>query len=219
MGTFGGGSFENDGALDFAATVQSADDIAAVFAAMPEDPEISVDADDAQRIVAAADCVATMLGRPADDIPASLEERLAKIGKPSSELVETARNSLSRVLRLSELVDLWAEDDPRPFNRAVTLLIERLNPAIEPKKTRSGKKNAPRQVCAFCDREIELEELYSFEVSHVMEEDEFASGIRRGAWCHLACLNERLHPKHLVQNWRFDPEEIRQQARGLLDLE
>ena len=219
MGTFGGGSFDNDEALDFAATVQSADDVAAIFAAIPEDHEISIGADNAQRIVAAADCVATMLGRPADDMPGSLQKRLAKLGKPSPELIEIARNSLSRILRLSELVDLWAEDDPRPFNRAVTLLIERLNPVIEPRKTSKRKKNAPRQVCAFCDSEIDLEKLYGFEVSHVVEEDEFASGIRRGAWCHLACLNERLHPKHLVQNWRFDPEKIRTQARSLLDLD
>lgn len=219
MGTFGGGSFENDEALDFSATLQSSDDIAAVFAAVPDDPEISIDSDEAQRIIAAAECVAAMLGRPSDDIPTSLGKRLKKHGKPSRELVEIARNSVSRVLRHSELLDLWAEADPKPFNRAVTFLIDRLNPAIKPKKRRRRKKNSPRQICAFCDAEIELEELYSFDVSHVVEMSEFGSGIRRGAWCHLACLNERLHPKHIVQNWKFDPEEIDLQARKLLDFD
>ena len=42
----------------------------------------------------------------------------------------------------------------------------------------------------------------------VVEETEFGSAIRRGAWCHLGCLNERLHPRHLVQEWKFSPEEI-----------
>lgn len=219
MGTFGGGSFENDEALDFVAKVQSSDDIFAVFSAMLKDTEVSIDANEAQRIIAAADCVATMMGRPSDDIPASLEKRLAKLGKPPPELVEIARDSLSRILRSSELIDLWAEDDPKPFNRAMTLLIDRLNPAIAPRRTRKRNENTPRQICAFCDNEIELEQLYSFDVSCVMEEDEFGSGIRRGAWCHLTCLNERLHPKHLVQNWRFSPEEIRTQARSLLDLD
>ena len=219
MGTFGGGSFENDEALDFVATVQSSGDISAVFSAMPKDPEISVDADEAQRIIAAVDCVATMMGRPAEDIPASLEKRVAKLGAPPPELVEIARDSLSRILRSSELADLWAEDDPKPFNRAMTLLIDRLNPEISPRKTRKKDTKTPAQICAFCDNEIELAQLYSFDVSCVMEEDEFGSGIRRGAWCHLTCLNERLHPKHLVQNWRFSPEEIKTQARNLLDLD
>jgi hypothetical protein len=91
MGTFGGGSFENDEALDFAATVLSSVDISGVFSGMPKDPEVSIDANEAQRIIAAADCVATMMGRQADDIPASLEKRLAKLGKPPPELVEIAR--------------------------------------------------------------------------------------------------------------------------------
>ena len=219
MGTFGGGSFENDEALDFVATVQSLDDISGVFSAMPKDPEISVDADVAQRIIATADCVATMMGRPADGIPAGLEKRLAKLGTPTPELVEIARDSLSRVLRSSELIDLWAEDDPKSFNRAMTSLIDRLNPVIPTRKVRQKDANTPRQICAFCDNEIELEQLYSFDVSCVMEEDEFGSGIRRGAWCHLACLNEQLHPKHLVQNWRFSPEQIQTQARSLLGLD
>ena len=219
MGTFGGGSFENDEALDFAATLTSTGDVSAVFAAMPEDPTTSIDADEAQRIIAAADCVAAMMGRPADDIPDNLEERIAKFGKPSAELVEIARNSVSRVLRCSELLDLWSEGDPKAFNRAVTLLIDRLNPAVKPKKRRKKKKNEPRQICAFCDGEIELEELYSFGVSYVMDESEFGSGIRRGSWCHLACLNERLHPKHIVQNWRFDAKEIEDQARDMMDLD
>lgn len=218
MGTFGGGSFENDEALDFAATLKSADDVSAVFAAMPEDPAISIDADEAQRVIAAADCVAAMMGRPADDIPGNLEERITTFGKPSPELVEVARNSVSRVLQFSELLDLWSAGDSRAFNRAMTSLIDRLNPAVKPNR-RKKKQNAPRQICAFCDGEIELEELYSFDVSFVMDESEFGSGIRRGSWCHLGCLNERLHPKHIVQNWRFSPEEIEDQARDLMGLD
>lgn len=219
MGTFGGGSFENDEALDFAGTLKSLDDVSAAFAAMPKDPTALIDADDAQRTLAAADCVAAMMGRPADDIPHKLEKRIKEFGEPSPQLVEIARDSVSRVLRCSGLVDLWSESDPRAFNRAVTSLIDRLNPVVKPRSGRKKKNKEPRQICAFCDSEIKLEELYSFDISFVMDESEFGSGIRRGSWCHLVCLNERLHPKHIVQNWRFDPKEIEDQARGLMDLD
>jgi hypothetical protein len=64
MGAWGAGGFENDTALDFAATVESVDDIAAAFAAAPGE---TIDADTASIVISAAECVAAMLGRPADD--------------------------------------------------------------------------------------------------------------------------------------------------------
>ncbi|MGI9380969.1 MAG: DUF4259 domain-containing protein [Methyloligellaceae bacterium] len=219
MGTFGGGSFENDVALDFAASVVTEKDIASVFSALPEDPAETIDAEEAQKIIAAAECIAAMMGRPEEDIPGELKRRLEDLDAPDADLIETARNAVYRVLSRSELLDLWAESDAQPFNLAITRLIDRLNPSIAPRK-KSRKKNKPvLQICSFCDREVELEDLYSFEIRQVEDAGETGSGLNRGAWCHLSCLNERLHPKHLVQNWKFDPEEIQRQADEILNMD
>lgn len=219
MGTWGGGGFENDTAADFAAAVTSPEDIARVFAALPEDPTGPIAAEEAERIIAAAECVAALMGRPAAEIPAALEMRLKAFPAPDPVLISTAKSAVSRVLGNSELLALWSESDARPFNRAVTSLIDRLNPDKQPKKPRKKRKPAAQQTCGFCNQPIELEQLYSFTISHVAEETEFGSGVRRGAWCHLACLNERLHPRHLVQEWKFSPEEIDAEARRIMDLD
>jgi hypothetical protein len=219
MGTWGGGGFENDTAADFAAAVKSPEDIARVFAALPEDPTVPIAADEAERIIAAAECVAAQMGRPAAEIPDALEKRLKAFPGPAAALIETAKMAVSRVLGNSELLDLWSEGDARPFNRAVTSLIDRLNPEKKLKKPRKRRKPAAQQICGFCNKPIELEQLYSFTISQVVEETEFGSAIRRGAWCHLECLNERLHPRHLVQEWKFSPEEIDAESRRIMDLD
>ena len=217
MGTFGGGGFENDVALDFAASIASPDDIASVFSNLSEDPTETTDVDQSQQIIAAAECIAAMMGRPADDIPDNLEKQLENFDRPNSDLIEMARDAVSRVLFDSELLELWADADPAPFNRAITGLIDRLNPENTPVKKRDKKKVPVLQICSFCNREIEMEELHSFEIRFIEEDGAIGSGLNPGAWCHFTCLNERLHPRHLVQNWKFDPEEISRQADKLLD--
>src|SRR5262245_31372268 len=108
MGAWGPGGFENDTALDFAATIKSVDDLAAAFVAKPGK---KIDADRACIIIAAAECVAAMLGRPADDLPKKLAVRLRGLGRPEAALLETTRNQVSMVIAGSELSELWAEAD------------------------------------------------------------------------------------------------------------
>lgn len=212
MGAWGAGGFENDTALDFVATVDSTDDLVAAFAA---DPGEKVDADTACTIIAAAECVAAMLGRPADEIPEDLAERLKGFGKPDAALLETARNSVSMVISESELSDLWAEaDDPAAFNLAMTGLIDRLNPDIKA-KAKTGRKRKPPfnpSPCAFCNRPMGEEEFGMFDLSV-----DLGSGdpIRLGKWAHLTCLNARLHPAHIVQVWKTDPEAIQAEVDWL----
>ncbi len=71
MGAWGAGGFENDAALDFAAAVGGVSDIASAFSA---EPGQAIEADAASVIIAAAECVAAMLGRPSDDLPDDLAE-------------------------------------------------------------------------------------------------------------------------------------------------
>lgn len=212
MGAWGAGGFENDTALDFAARVGSVDDLVAAFAAEPGE---TIDADSACTIVAAAECVAAMLGRPADDIPEDLAGRLKGFGKPDAALLETARNHVSMAISNSELCELWAEaNDPAEFNLAMTGLIDRLNPDIKPKAKKGRKKKPPfnPSPCAFCNQPMGEEKFGMFDLSV-----DLGSGdpVRLGKWAHLACLNARLHPSHIVQVWKSDPEAIQAEVDRL----
>ncbi len=212
MGAWGAGGFENDTALDFVATVERVDDLIAAFAS---DPGEKIDADRACTIIAAAECVAAMLGRPADDIPEDLAERLKGFGQPDAALLETTRNFVAMVIADSELAELWAEaDNPADFNLAMTGLIDRLNPDIKPKARKGRKKKPPfnPSPCAFCNRPMGEEEFGMFDLSV-----DLGTGrpIRLGKWAHLACLNARLHPSHIVQVWKSDPEAIQAEVDRL----
>lgn len=213
MGAWGAGGFENDTALDFAATVESVDDIAAVFTS---EPGATIDADTASTIIAAAECVAAMLGRPADDIPEDLAERLSAFGQPDAALLETARNQVSMAISGSELSELWAEaDDPGEFNLAMTGLIDRLNPDIEPKGRKGRKKKPPfnPSPCAFCNEPMGEEAFGMFDLSVDLGTGDPS---RLGKWAHLTCLNARLHPSHIVQVWKTDPATIQGEVDRLL---
>lgn len=192
MGTWGPGAFENDAALDFVPEIETAQDLAdALTIRTPDQP---IDTDTACRIVVVAECVAAMRGHPCDDMPAALAERLAKFGKPSRSLFHHARDHLAGVMVRSELMELWAEGDPSPFNLAMHDLLERLNlPAADaPKRKRPKKKpvknNSP---CSFCDAPMGEDQFSQFSIQL-----DHGDGIpvTRGGWAHLRCLNAALTP-------------------------
>lgn len=214
MGTWGAGGFENDAAMDFIGEIASRDDLAAALSnCLPEDTMEEIDADRAQRTIAAAECVAAMLGRPAGDLPTDLGARLASFGKADPELVDAAKEAVSGVLGQSELMGLWAEDNPAPFNLAMTSLIDRLNPDLPFDPPDRAAATEVRQTCGFCDGEIEPEALVMIDVT---QQTDAVNVLNRGFWCHLDCLNARLHPRHIIQNWKVDPEAIEREAKRLL---
>lgn len=209
MGTWGPGAFENDAALDFVPKIETARDLAdALTIRTPDQP---VDADTASRIVVVAECVAAMRGHPCDDMPEDLAVRLATFGKPSRSLFHHARDHLAAVMIRSELMQLWAEDDPRPFNLAMHDLLERLNlPASDAPKPPSPRKpvrnNSP---CAFCDEPMGEDEFSQFSIA-LDHGDGIA--VTRGGWAHHRCLNAALHPKHMIRVYRndepVDPDQL-----------
>ena len=213
MGAWGAGGFENDTALDFVATIESVDDLGAAFASEPGE---KVDADTASIVIAAAECVAAMLGRPADDVPEDLADRLTGFGKPDAVLLEATRNHVSMVISHSELTELWAEaDDPEEFNLAMTGLIDRLNPDIKP-KAKKGRKKKPQfnpSPCSFCNKPMGEEEFGMFDLSVNLGD---GHPVRLGKWAHLSCLNARLHPSHIIQVWKTDPQAIQAEVERLL---
>jgi hypothetical protein len=212
MGTWGPGGFENDAALDFVAEIESAQDLAdALTVRSPGEP---IDADTACRIVVVAECVAAMRGHPSDDIPDGLAERLLTFGRPSRSLFHHARDHLSAVMIRSELMELWAEDDPGPFNLAMHDLLERLNlpPADASKRERPKKKQKPvmnRSPCAFCDKPMGENQFTQFAIT--LDHGD-GNPMTRGGWAHHRCLNAALHPKHMIRVYRndepIDPDEL-----------
>jgi hypothetical protein len=117
------------------------------------------------------------------------------------------------VIGRSELGELWAEsDDPSAFNMAMTGLIDRLNPDIKPPKGRAKKKpvfNA--SPCAFCNQPMGEDELSMFDITVNLGND---LPLRLGKWAHIGCLNKSLHPKHIIQVWKTDPDDGKPEAKG-----
>ena len=116
MGAWGSGCFENDTALDWAGDVASAEDVRKPFEQLKRETdghmgpgELVLDPDFACELLAAAECVATMMGRSGPDFPPDLAKRLANAGKPDNLLYHQARNAILHVLRCSELAELWEE--------------------------------------------------------------------------------------------------------------
>ena len=204
MGAWGPGSFENDTALDWAGDVHALEDLQRAFDELDDESEEDVDADQAQIVIAAADAIACMMGRPAPDTPDDLRQRLATFGNPAEDLIERAKFAVSRILGGSELMDLWAEAEDTTWNIAITDLIQRLNPNKEytpvPDDEVEERARGPVGQCAFCNGDIARDELFGFDLHDYSDELSFT----RGFWCHLKCLNEKLHPRHLIQHWKFD---------------
>jgi len=212
MGTWGPGAFENDAALDFVAEIESAQDLADALTVRAHDQPI--DADTACRIVVVAECVAAMRGHPSDGMPDDLADRVGTFGRPSKSLFHHTRDHLSAVLTRSELMELWAEEDPSPFNLVMHDLVERLNlpPADASKRERSTKKKKPvvnRSPCAFCDEPMGEAEFSQFAITL-----DHGDGVPMtvGKWAHHRCLNAALHPKHMIRVYRndepIDPDQL-----------
>ena len=223
MGAWGSGSFENDTAMDWAAEVESLDDVRKPFEQLKRDTdahegeaELVVDSDFACELLAAAECVATLMGRRGRDFPGDLAERLAGSGEPDNLLFHQARNAVLHVMRLSELAELWeeaAEDGaPNEWLGEMTRLIDRLNPEVdfEPwdqdhiEAKVGASLSEAGGTCAFCDKPIAHEELWGTSVYDAYN----MNSTGRGFWLHLPCLNARLHHKHAIADLKFDPDNM-----------
>jgi len=219
MGAWGSGSFENDTAMDWAAEVQSVDDVRKPFERLKRDtdshgaePALVLDADFASELIAAAETVAMLMGRRSRDFPDDLAQRLADSGEPDDLLFHQARNGALHAMRHSELAELWAEaaeeGGPNPWLEEMTGLFDRLNPDIEatPWKPEEVEQRvgAPAGPCAFCGQPVSRDEMFLMTIFDATDNVSFD----RGFWFHLPCLNARMHHKHAIANLKFDPNNM-----------
>lgn len=219
MGAWGAGSFENDTAMDWAASVETVADVRKPFERLKAETdayagegELVVDSDFACELLAAAETVAMMLGRRIPDFPDDLAQRLAGAGEPDSLLFHQARNAVLHAMRNSELAELWEEAAPdgeaNEWLAELTRLIDRLNPEVEfePWEPQEIEQNAggPAGPCAFCGEPVGTEELFGMNIHDYSNQMSFS----RGLWFHLPCLNARLHHKHAIADLKFDPDNM-----------
>ena len=223
MGAWGSGSFENDTAMDWAASVHSVDDVRAPFDRLKRDTdsysgegELPLDSDFSSELLAAAETVAMMLGRRIPDFPGDLAQRLAGAGEPDNLLFHQARNAVLHVMRHSELAELWEEaitdGEPNEWLMELTRLIDRLNPEVEfepwDQDHIEAKVGAPLAegggTCAFCNQPVAREQLWGISLYDAHDMNSFG----RGFWLHLPCLNARLHHQHAIADMKFDPDNM-----------
>lgn len=216
MGAWGAGSFENDTALDWAATVETVDDVRAPFDRLkrdtdsaPEGPNLILDADQASELIAAAETVAMMMGRRIPGFPDELAAKLEAAGEPDDLLWHQARNAVLHALRNSELAELWAEtveeDGANEWHGEITGLVDRLNPDIEftpwPAEDAQQFVAKAATACAFCNEPLTYENAIGLDVHDYAD----AGAFNPLLLAHLACLNKHLHHKHVIHNMKFDP--------------
>ncbi len=138
MGAWGHRAFENDDAVDWAASLQHRDGRQCISAGFT--PVLQADEEDeyleapaASQAVAAAEVVAALAGRPGAHLPSDVCEWAFRNKLPNRGLIEVAKRVVSRVLERSELRDLWSEGDPeeflKPWQRDLQDLLDRLDEA------------------------------------------------------------------------------------------
>ena len=217
MGAWGTGSFENDDGLDWTYDIQSPADVSKVFDrlkaesdAHPDGGDMYIEADFASQLIAAAECVAMMMGRVVPDFPPELRSVPAEAGEPDALLFHQARNATLSVMRNSELAELWQEasesDETNPWLAELNALIERLNPDIDyvPQMPEWDDLDIEEEEpqCAFCRQPVSQKDYFGLSVTEYG--DIFESS--RVMPIHLGCLNSRLHHKTAVIAFRDDPD-------------
>jgi hypothetical protein len=131
MGAWGAGSFENDDAMDWVVGLAEGSGDAVLRDALTpitttddrylEGPDCSV-------AVAAAEAVAAARDHPHASLPAEVVAWVDKKPDVTMDLVILARSAVDRIVRKSELRDLWDESDSADaWRAAMTDLRSRLD--------------------------------------------------------------------------------------------
>jgi hypothetical protein len=130
MGAWSQGSFDNDDARDWVwgelEGAEGAEPIAEAFVAVLQADD-HLGAPEASIGLAAAAVVAALLGKPAAKLPDEVASWVAGQKPPEPVLVEEAQRVVKRILKDSELKDLWAEsEDSAKWQQEVEGLLRRL---------------------------------------------------------------------------------------------
>lgn len=119
MGTWGSRNFENDEALDFAATITekkvSVSELYSTIKAIAaiqdkEDSDYGPDAYDSTKAIVAIELFAALKGNPSQDFPAFAKNWLAKNSVLKIEdVADQSKKAIHQIKDNSELKELWEE--------------------------------------------------------------------------------------------------------------
>jgi hypothetical protein len=140
-GAWGAGSFENDDALDWAASCTGQNDASCLSQALQAVRSASyVEAPDAAAAVAAAEVIAAVLDTNQAALPTELRSWLVKQDQSKIRaLAPAASTALSRITdsKVSELAALWSEDAKSNWGVHIKALAGRLSsPTKQSTRTR-----------------------------------------------------------------------------------
>jgi hypothetical protein len=131
MGAWGAGSFENDDAMDWVIglTKGSGDSvIRGALAPLASTDDSYLEAPTCSIAIAAAEAVAAASGHPTASLPEEVLGWVDKKPAVATDLVVLARAAVDRIVRKSELKDLWDESDSADgWRAAMTDLRRRLD--------------------------------------------------------------------------------------------
>jgi len=132
MGTWGHGSFENDTAMDWIYGLEETSEMTILGDTIGSglemmESEEGMDADTACNVLAAAEVIAAMRGKPSEDLPDSVKSWIEGKPKAPPELSKAAFLTVNSLLQKSELKELWDEsDESAKWVEAVNSLVTRL---------------------------------------------------------------------------------------------
>jgi len=208
MGTWGGGSFDNDTALDYLADIEHPHQLKETLDLRGLN---QIEVSHAEQIIVAAEMVAAMIGRPAKGAPAHVITLAERFGEPPAKLLEAAQQGVMAALTRSELPRLWANaDSSREFNMSVSRLVDRLMPGTPMPEGLPGEQAT--HSCVFCGEGVPRSRLFSITLRQETGGHPESYGTFH---CHIACFNGALPAGQLVQEWkREDTREPALAARG-----
>ena len=133
MGAWAHGGFDSDDALDFIGELAAGktwEPAAEALTSVIAVGDSYLEAPAASKALAAAEVISAAAGRPASLLPAEVAAWVTSTTAPGLELVERARRVVERILRDSELKELWGESsDSTVWQREVEGLLARLSAA------------------------------------------------------------------------------------------
>jgi hypothetical protein len=129
VGAWGAGAFENDDAADWVIELEASDNADVLRRALSLEVGGYVELPEGAIAVAAAEVVATGLGRPGSGLPSEViawtTAHASSIGADERQL---ALDALDRVLApASEIAELWAEANDPEWRDGVLSLRQRLS--------------------------------------------------------------------------------------------
>ncbi|MEM7430351.1 MAG: DUF4259 domain-containing protein [Pseudomonadota bacterium] len=113
MGAWGVGHFENDDAADWVWELEDKRSLQPAVDAISAVPSSGyLEAPDASMALAAAEVIAAVAGKPAQNLPDSVSNVVSGLGKfVPEELKRRTRAAVERILAESELRELWEESE------------------------------------------------------------------------------------------------------------